>query len=139
MPRITAKAVENALAELASVESIFRYSVDGEPYIQLRDWWDYQGHQRRAYPSRHPAPDGWPDYIYGIDGHPTTLAAARGETPQPADKRGAAPPSPSRPVPSNPTPSRPVEPRGAATTGLRPLKELIGAREDLLGSHKASA
>src|SRR3990167_7472442 len=56
--------VESALTELAEHACILRYEIDGEPYIQLLEWWQYQGHQRRAYPSRHPAPNDWQDRVY---------------------------------------------------------------------------
>jgi len=114
MPRVTARAVSDALDELAEVGSIARYAVRDEPYIQVADWWQYQSFQRRAYPSRFPAPDDWQDLAYGIPGFPETFAAARRVSPRAAAKRDHSPPSPSRPVQAHPKIARPSAPLAAA-------------------------
>lgn len=103
MPRVW-KDVPKAMDELATVGAIVRYEVDGEPYVQVAQWWQYQGHMRRAYPSRHPAPDGWEDKVYGL------WKGDKGDSddlPQPAADSGSQPP-PSRSLP-------PVPPQPAAT------------------------
>lgn len=125
MPRVH-KDVPKALDELAAVKAIARYEVDGEPYIQIVEWWQYQGHQRRAYPSRYPAPEGWTDKVYGRwkddNGDLPQPAADSGDPqhtsgdlppdmPQPAASRAGA----TGPVPVSPLPISPVlsaQPRG---------------------------
>jgi hypothetical protein len=121
MPRVTARAVGDALAELADVGSIARYDVDDEPYLQIRDWWQYQAYQRRAFPSRFPAPEGWKDVIYGLAGFPETYEQAT-KPPRRAAAPRRVPPlraqAPTQPaalgahaagVPSRPTRSKPVQ------------------------------
>lgn len=115
---VTAAQVDEALEELARVGCIRRYDRRGEPYIQLMDWWAYQSFMRRAYPSRYPAPTGWKDIIYGIDGAPPTYkmaAAGRGETRQKsAAKRGRTPPTLADPSLANPTLVEPTQPESTA-------------------------
>ena len=62
--------VEDALAELEAADILQRYSVRGEPYLQLLGWWRWQNGQRRAYPSRWPMPKGWHDLVYGCAAEP---------------------------------------------------------------------
>lgn len=118
MPRITSRAVGDALAELAEVGSIIRYEVDGEPYVQIGHWWEYQSYQRRAFPSRFPAPQGWRDIVYGIASHPETYEQATAESTsrRGAARRGGTPPraqAQSRPVRSGPVLSKPVQSKPA--------------------------
>ena len=68
LAKVTIKAVEQCLGELAQVRAIILYKVNGEEYIQVRSWWAWQQYARRAYPSRMPAPEGWSDYVYGRAG-----------------------------------------------------------------------
>lgn len=83
MGGITPDTVDHALAELMDVGMLTRYVADGESYIQLARWWRWQSGQRRAYPSRWPAPKGWVDLVYGIgDGTPETYTAASSGSPQ---------------------------------------------------------
>lgn len=136
MPRVH-RDIAKALNELAAVKAIIRYEVDGEPYVQVASWWDYQAHQRRAYPSRFPAPEGWVDRVYGRwkddNGVPDEAlpepAADSGDppqvpayTPQPAATRAGAHAgavrSPSVPVGPHPSSSVPPAPAGVTTTGL---------------------
>jgi len=49
------------LGELATERLVLRYEADGEPLVQLTGWWRHQDNQRRIFPSRWPAPDGWAD------------------------------------------------------------------------------
>jgi hypothetical protein len=65
LAKVTIKAVEQSLGELAKARAIIRYKVNGEEYLQVRSWWAWQQYARRAYPSRMPAPEGWSDYVYG--------------------------------------------------------------------------
>lgn len=119
---VTAAEVDGALDELAHAGSLRRYDRRGEPYIQLVEWWAYQSFGRRAYPSRYPAPVGWKDIIYGVEGAPATYklalppnAAPRRDTRQKtAAKRGKTPPTLVDPTPSNPVPSDPSRPRSTA-------------------------
>lgn len=82
LAKVTLRQVQTALDELVGVGQVIAYVVDGEPYLQLRTWWNWQHGQRRAYPSRHPAPDGWTDYVYGFDDNPRTLREAQGREPR---------------------------------------------------------
>lgn len=81
LDKVTLKQVRTAIEELEGAGQIERYEADGEPYIQILTWWSWQGSMRRAYPSRHPAPTDWDDYVYGYDSHPKTLRDARGIEP----------------------------------------------------------
>ncbi len=47
--------IEDALQELASVELVNTYSVDGKPFVRLSGWDRHQ--QIRAKKSKYPAPD----------------------------------------------------------------------------------
>lgn len=76
--RVKHRDVEIALEELARAHQIRLYEVADEPYIQIVSWWSWQHGQRRAYPSRHPAPPGWDDYVYGYGDHPATFREAGG-------------------------------------------------------------
>ncbi len=54
--------IERDLAAIEAIGSIQPYKMDGEIYIQLVGWWDYQAPQW-AYPSRIVAPPGWADRL----------------------------------------------------------------------------
>jgi hypothetical protein len=54
--------IGKALDELADGGLILRYQADGREFIQVFDWLSLQGRNRRAYPSRYPAPTGWTDW-----------------------------------------------------------------------------
>lgn len=108
------RTVSKWLDELAAPGLILRYESSGRQYIQLAGWWDNQGNPRRAYPSRHPAPDGWDDRVK-LDG---SLPPDSPVSPQiAADRRGtplAGAPAPVLPVPSLPVPPQP-DPAARAT------------------------
>ena len=87
------EATTAALAQLAEADVVRLYEADGQPLVQVVSWWSWQSSQRRAYPSRYPAPAGWQDVLYGYEGHPSSFAAARGELPQIAAERGELPPN----------------------------------------------
>lgn len=91
--KVTLRQVKSALDELSKAGQVQLYEVAGEPYIQVLTWWSWQASQRRAYPSRHPAPDGWSDYVYGFDDNPRTLREAQGREPRKrrSDEPGEAP------------------------------------------------
>jgi hypothetical protein len=78
LDRVTVRQVRTALDEIEVAGMIARYEVDGEPYVQILTWWDWQASMRRAYPSRHPARAGWDDAVYGFEDHPPTYRAVRG-------------------------------------------------------------
>lgn len=82
-----------AVAELEAAGMVQMYEAEGEPYWQIVGWWAWQGpSQRRAYASRHPAPPGWVDLVYGDgDGQPTTWRAAAGMPPGKPGPRGQGP------------------------------------------------
>lgn len=96
---ITVEELEAALVELEAVEVLQRYEAAGETYVQLLQWWRWQASQRRAYPSRWPAPPGWRDLVYGnTKAEPETFeqavsqssqrnAAIRGVSQRPAASR----------------------------------------------------
>lgn len=125
MPKLH-RQVPAALEELAAQKCIIAYEVDGEPYIQITEWWQYQGHQRRAYPSRHPAPEGWEDKVYGLT---RQVPADSGETPPDAPRnsgtRGESPPSLAEPSPSLSSPSVPSPREPSKKNGLTPVGETL--------------
>jgi hypothetical protein len=139
LDRVTVRHVRIALDEIEAAEMIARYEVAGEPYIQLLTWWDWQASMRRAYPSRHPAPEGWTDAVYGFEDHPPTYRAVRGlparrradDDPEPHGADMATAPEPQRNG-SVPAP----EPHGAANALAQPHTRLPaqpqarGARPD---------
>lgn len=80
--KVSLRQVQTALDELQANAQVRLYAAEGEPYIQITTWWSWQAAQRRAYPSRHPAPDGWTDFVYGYEDHPKTLREAQGRPPR---------------------------------------------------------
>lgn len=152
MPRllrvVTIDAVAEAIAELAAVSMILTYQVRDEAYVQLLQWWRWQSSQRRAYPSRWPAPPGWHDIVYGIGRDspetydiavvtsPRRNAAIRGTLQRPAASRvgadaGADAGARARAMPdralASTVPSREPPPAGAngAAGGLRASAQAI--------------
>lgn len=133
--------VEDALAELEQAEVLERYSVKGEAYVQLLGWWRWQNSQRRAYPSRWPAPKGWQDLVYGCAAEPELArfedavkassrrnAAIRGIPPQSAANRGNPPPR-ARPAARAPARAHAVPDRADAVPHAgTPAPEGAGAR-----------
>lgn len=92
--RISPRNLNRFLSELETEELIFRYEAGRSSLTQIPTWWRWQQGQRRAYPSRWPAPEGWTDAIYGHGGesqatYKTWLSAAlRGTAPHNAAFRG---------------------------------------------------
>lgn len=84
--------VAGAVAELAREEVVQVYEAAGQEYLQLLGWWRWQASQRRAYPSRWPAPPGWRDLVYGTGkGDPDTFdEAVRSTPPRNAAIRGVS-------------------------------------------------
>lgn len=69
--RATIKTVDVWLGELAAQHMILRYEANGQPLIQLVNWWPHQGWLRHLRPSRWPAPEGFEDKTKGHgDGQP---------------------------------------------------------------------
>jgi len=62
---VSVDQVGEALDELAEAGMLERYEHRGDELIQLTRWWHWQAGQRRAFPSRWPAPRGWQDLVYG--------------------------------------------------------------------------
>lgn len=60
---ITEKEVESALAAMAKVQLIIRYTGGGTQLIQITDWWEFQAGLRFKFGSRYPAPEGWEDKV----------------------------------------------------------------------------
>lgn len=129
--KLTVKAVDKALDELVGQGVITRYQAGGHVLVQIVTWWRWQQSQRRAYPSRWPAPDGWDDPVYGhgegsaasykawLETRRATpppaplalpdspqIAAQRGDSPQNAAERGDSPPSRARGAQPGAVPSR---------------------------------
>jgi len=50
------------LDRLAAGDFVILYKVDDKEYLQITNWWKYQ-HPQWAWPSEHPAPDGWLDRL----------------------------------------------------------------------------
>jgi len=48
---------------LVADEFIIVYENDGKGYLQITNWWKYQ-RPRWAWPSEHPAPEGWADRVH---------------------------------------------------------------------------
>jgi hypothetical protein len=92
--RITTRNLSRFLSELEAEELIYRYQSGRSSLTQIPTWWRWQQGQRRAYPSRWPAPEGWIDAIYGHGegsqaSYKTWLVAAdRGTAPHNAAFRG---------------------------------------------------
>lgn len=144
---ITISDVEDALVQLEAAAMLQRYEVRGERYVQLVQWWRWQASQRRAYPSRWPAPKGWQDLVYGSSkADPETFeqavsdssprnAAIRGISPRVAASRAGphagprtgprarAMPGPAVPLPV--PPARAAGANGAAAGGLRESAQAI--------------
>lgn len=86
--------VDAALDALQAEHHLLRYEAGGRALVQLITWWRWQSSQRRAYPSRWPAPKGWHDPVYGawgdgvssleeaVDSLPRRNAAIRGNLPR---------------------------------------------------------
>jgi len=131
LDRVTVRQVRIALDEVEAAGMISRYEIDGEPYIQILTWWEWQASMRRAYPSRHPAPPEWIDAVYGFEDHPKTYREARG---LPARRRSEDDPEPhaadagTAPQPQPAVPATAAGPHGAALTGAKPCPR--GARPD---------
>jgi hypothetical protein len=60
--------IDELIDELAAEDLVFRYAIGRSTLIQVLTWWRWQQGQRRAYPSRWPAPEGWTDPVYGHGG-----------------------------------------------------------------------
>lgn len=142
LDRVTVRHVRAALEELEASGMVALYEVDGEPYIQILTWWEWQASMRRAYPSRHPAPESWDDAVYGYEDHPPTYRAVRGlpprrrseDDPDPVGNGTGTAPEPHR-AGTVRAPERhgavgvpAPEPHGAALAGARPRAR--GARPD---------
>ncbi len=54
--------IEDGLRAIEEQGGIVLYEVDGTAYLQIRKWWTYQN-PSWAWPSDHPAPDGWHDRL----------------------------------------------------------------------------
>jgi hypothetical protein len=83
MPRIreaTPRRIAGWIAELDQAGLITHYFHRGRILIQLMNWWDHQAGQRWAYPSRWPAPDGWPNDRVRIPQDSRNIPADRGHT-----------------------------------------------------------
>jgi hypothetical protein len=136
---VSVDELEAALVELEAADVLVRYERGGELYVQLLQWWRWQSSQRRAYPSRWPAPPGWQDLVYGstkaepetfeqavsqgsprnaaIRGNPRRIAASRvGPRTGPRTGPGARA-MPDRAVPDHAVPSGASTPPGTATAG----------------------
>ena len=126
LEQIDQAEVATALDCLEREHCILRYVFDGEPYLQLLNWWKYQSGLRRAYPSQYPAPGGWEDRVYGLPGQETP-GPSLGQLPQPkppikppqsAAIRAETPRNSALPVPLPNT--VPVPPRAAPSWDERP-------------------
>jgi hypothetical protein len=112
--KLSVKGVDKALEELVGQQLVVRYHTGSHELVQIITWWRWQQSQRRAYPSRWPAPDGWADPVYGHGGDSPAsykvwlealpkdpspapdspqIAAQRGDSPQNAANRGESPQS----------------------------------------------
>lgn len=109
----TERNVRRWIGELASSGLIITYAADGRELIQLAGWWDNQGAPRRAYPSRHPAPNGWTDRVR-LDGNPPPSRGQSADNPPPNGRQSAdnSPLARALPVPSLPNPPRPAPGNG---------------------------
>lgn len=63
----TPKRIRAWIAQLSEHELLITYVAGNVPLAQFVTWWKRQQGQRRAYPSRWPAPPGWDqDRTYGL-------------------------------------------------------------------------
>ena len=56
------------LQSLVTGDFITMYANSGKDYLQICNWWKYQ-HPRWAWPSEHPAPEGWQDRVHYRQGN----------------------------------------------------------------------
>lgn len=166
MREVRVDQVEDALHELELAEVVKRYTVRGQPYLQLLSWWRWQSGQRRAYPSRWPAPSGWHDLVYGcaarrelehfedaLSASPRRNAAIRGipqqsaadrSNPPPRARPPARPPARARAVPGHadtvPSAGPPAhEASGGPRGGLRVSAQAVLDNPDASDEAKAGA
>lgn len=83
---ISARTIEDDLGRIAENKSILRYREEGQPYLQILNWWKHQK-MDWATPSEHPAPDGWKDRVnYRYKGK--TLCCNWGDKEDTCDQHG---------------------------------------------------
>jgi hypothetical protein len=73
----TPKRIARWIAQLSEHDLLITYVASNVPLGQFVTWWNRQAGQRRAYPSRWPAPPGWDqDRTYGLpkDASPGAMA-----------------------------------------------------------------
>jgi hypothetical protein len=56
----TQAEISAALDAITEQNGVIVYQVDDVQYVQVRKWWNYQ-RPSWAWPSKHPAPEGWSD------------------------------------------------------------------------------
>jgi hypothetical protein len=59
---VTVDEVSMWLSHIVANGTALAYQVDGKDYLQLVNWWQYQGHSFAA-PSEYPRPEGWQDRV----------------------------------------------------------------------------
>lgn len=62
---ITYDTIEIGMQTFADAGLIILYEMDGKQLYQIANWWEdgHQGKMRWAWPSKHPAPEGWTDRL----------------------------------------------------------------------------
>lgn len=129
---ISVDQIDEALQQLEEAEIIERYTAGRAEYVQIVAWWRWQSGQRRAYPSRWPAPKGWTDLVYGCsmapEGQDSADIAARNSSPRNAALRGS--PLQRAADRSNPRPraQAPTHAPSAGTAGASTVPDTVPSR-----------
>jgi len=83
--KITLTSIASAVERMAAVGMICAYTADdGTELLQFLSWWTWNDGQRRAYPSKYPAPPGWQDRVRTWKDELPQTAADCGRLPQSA-------------------------------------------------------
>jgi len=152
----TPRRIRSWIAQLSEHELLISYTTGNVELGQFVTWWKRQAGQRRAYPSRWPAPPGWDqDRTYGL---PTDQSPGAQADPKRTNSAGNPPaergqdagnvragrPQSARPDSASrarfragadsdsTTPPNPPRPRGGRRNGAKPLSPRAQALDALM-------
>lgn len=85
----TPRRITTWIGQLSDHDLLITYVASNVPLGQFKTWWNRQAGQRRAYPSRWPAPAGWDqDRTYGLPSDKSPGAMADPKRPKLPAPRG---------------------------------------------------